>query len=250
MISGQLTEIKLSRPMNTRKEEALAALSLDGRWLALSHGDGTISIWNVEAVRMQCAVRAPSLQKIESMVFADDGSKLVFVCGDEVCLHDTKTGELYARFRHHHRDFIISLAYSNAARLLALGSFDDTASVWEIGEAPVQRVVLRGHRASIRGIHFLDDARYVLTVGGEHCAKLWDAHTGRMRLTLHNASLASTAASEGRTLATLGRRSIQFFRYATVEEVAKSAWWREQQSIRGRGPTVRQTQTSAVNVVQ
>jgi WD40 repeat protein len=197
---------------------------------------------------MQCAVRAPSPQKIVSMAFADDGSKLVFVCGHEVCLHDTKTGKLFARFRHHHRDYIMSLAYSNAARLLALGSFDDTASVWEINEVPIERVVLRGHRASIRGIHLLDDARYVLTVGGEHCAKLWDARTGRMRLTLHNASWSSTSASKGRTLATLGRRSIQFFRYATAEEVAKSAWWQEQQSI--RGSTIRQTQSSAANVVQ
>jgi WD40 repeat protein len=229
VVTGNTAEIKVNHPVNTRHEEALAAFSRDGRWLALNHGQGSITLWNVEAGRAQCTIPAPSLKKLEAMVFGDEGTTLVFVCGNQVCVHDTLTGKLLTpRFVHRHRDKVLCLAYSHDARRLAIGSFDDTASIWDIGDTPTERVVLRGHRASIRGIHLLDGVRYVLTVGGDHCTKLWDNRTGRMRLTLHNTNWTSTAASEGRTLATLGRRSIQFFRYATAAEVAASSWWQNQ----------------------
>jgi WD40 repeat protein len=243
--TGNTAEIQLTRPVNIRHEEELAALSRDGRWLALNHGDGSITVWNVEAGRTECTIQAPTLKQLYSMVFGDEGTTLVFVCGDQVCLHDIATGKLLvSRFRHGHRDKVRCLAYSHAARRLAIGSFDDTSSIWDIGELPTERVVLRGHRASIQGIHLLDNARHVLTVGGDHCTKLWDAQTGRMRLTLHNTNWSSTSAREGRTLATLGRRSIQLFRYATPEEVAASTWWREQIAVRSRGQPARDTQHS------
>jgi WD40 repeat protein len=246
--TGYTAEIQLTRPVNIRNEEELAALSRDGRWLALNHGDGSITVWNVESGRTECTIQTPTLKQLYAMVFGDEGTTLVFVCGDQVCLHDTATGKLLvSRFRHGHRDKVRCLAYSHAARRLAIGSFDDTASLWDIGELPTEGVVLRGHRASIQGIHLLDNARHVLTVGGDHCTKLWDAQTGRMRLTLHNTNWTSTSASEGRTLATLGRRSIQFFCYATAEEVAASAWWREQLSTRGHSQLPRVSQPSTAN---
>jgi WD40 repeat protein len=223
---GVFDEIPFRPPPTTSLEEAMAALSRDGRWIALNHGNGSIIVWNVQARRTECTIRAPTSKVVEAMVFSNEGTAIAFICGDDVCLHDTATGTLLApRFRHSHRDFVLCLAYSREARRLAIGSFDDTASIWEVDESPTELVVLRGHRASIRGIHLLDDARYVLTVGGDHCTKLWDAITGRTRLTLRNTNWSSTAASDGRTLATLGRRSIQLFRCATPEEVTDSAWW-------------------------
>jgi serine/threonine protein kinase len=232
--TGETSHIQLSHPVDTT-HEMVAAFSQDGRWLALNHGDGSITVWNVEAGRSACTIRAPTLKRVGVMVFGDEGTTLVFLCGDAVCIHEAATGKLIVPpFRHRHRDYILCLSYSHTARRLAIGSFDDTASVWSIDDSPTELSVLRGHRASIRGIYLVDGARHVLTVGGDHCTKLWDSQTGRMRLTLHNTNWTSTSASDGRTLATLGRRSIQFFRYATPEEVAGSLWWHQQLSTRNR----------------
>lgn len=123
--------------------------SPDGRWLAAAVGQGRVMIWRGPEVRVlqmpvyRCIVRF-SPDSATLAVGARDGSVRLFSTMDlaESGHWDTGHGALSG------------LSWSPDGRTLAVSSWwDDTASLWDVASRQ-ERVVLRGHTASVYCVAF------------------------------------------------------------------------------------------------
>jgi WD40 repeat protein len=76
-----------------------------------------------------------------------------------------------------HIDSVLCLAFDPSGRVLASGSNDTTAILWDI-PAFQPRVVLRGHTKDVRALAFSPDGARVATAGGDGSLRLWSVATG------------------------------------------------------------------------
>jgi roadblock/LC7 domain-containing protein len=106
------------------------------------------------------------------------------------------------RTRLTHDEGVLAVAFSPDGRLLATGSFDPTARIWDA--ATGQKRARTTHDSAVWAVAFSPDGRLLATGSADQTARIWDAATGgeRARVT-HDALVAAVAFSpDGRLLAT------------------------------------------------
>ncbi|MBX7133085.1 MAG: AAA-like domain-containing protein [Fimbriimonadaceae bacterium] len=105
---------------------------------------------------------------------------------------------------HGHSENVLSLAFSPNGGLVATGSMDGTAKVWD-AETGKELLTLKGYPGDIYSVAFSPDGKRIATASTDGTARVWDVQTGRKLFTLngHVAALVSvTFAPDGRRLAT------------------------------------------------
>jgi WD40 repeat protein len=99
---------------------------------------------------------------------------------------------------------VLSVAFSLDGRILATGSGDGTARLWDSATGR-PRATLTSHTDAVTSVAFSPDGRTLATGSGDGTARLWDTATGRPRaiLTSHTDAVRLVAFSpDGHTLAT------------------------------------------------
>ncbi|GGQ51816.1 hypothetical protein GCM10010145_21460 [Streptomyces ruber] len=102
-----------------------------------------------------------------------------------------------------HEASVTSVAYGPDARVLATGSEDNTARLWDTTTGHAR--ALEGHRGYLNAVALSPDGKILATGSDDRTARLWDTATGRLRTTLtgHRDDVDGIAFSpDGRTLAT------------------------------------------------
>lgn len=130
--------------------------------------------------------RAPN-----AAVFSPDGSLLVIGGGEpgvqgEARVYETKSGKL-VRTITGHRDGLYAVAISPNAKLLATGSYDKTAAIWNL-QTGEQLHFLQGHNGPIFAADFRADSKVLATCSGDSTVKLWNVATGDRLDTLNEAA--------------------------------------------------------------
>jgi WD40 repeat protein len=75
--------------------------------------------------------------------------------------------------------WIRAVALSADGKLLAAGSFDDTAWLWDIASGrAIQR--FKGHESAVMALAFSRDGKWLFTGSQDAAVCLWDVHTGKM----------------------------------------------------------------------
>jgi WD40 repeat protein len=198
----------------------------DGKELISVSDDETIRFWDVASGEPIRVVRPPigtgNQGRLYAAALSPDGRTLA-VGGyglkdavGSIYLISTVTGRIEHVLKGH-TSVIQSLAFGIAPGgrlLLASGSYDHTARIWDPATRECQRV-LEGHTDSIHGVAFAPDASRLATASYDKTARIWSMADGRCLRALqgHANEVQCVAWSpDGTLLATGGvDRSIKFW---------------------------------------
>ncbi|MDQ1294473.1 MAG: hypothetical protein QG608_2356, partial [Actinomycetota bacterium] len=82
-----------------------------------------------------------------------------------------------------HTDWVNAVAFSPDGSLLATGSDDGTARLWDLtGEKPP--TILSGHTDRVLGVAFSPDGSLLASASDDGTTRLWNSHAGTLLATL------------------------------------------------------------------
>src|SRR5262249_28059811 len=77
-----------------------------------------------------------------------------------------------------HQDGVSAMAMSPDGKLLATGSLDDTARLWEAASGKTHGPPLR-HQDRVRAVAFSPDGKLLATASEDRTVRVWDTATGQ-----------------------------------------------------------------------
>ncbi len=179
-----------------------SAASPDGRQLALWGGSNLILLDTSTLARRKLESYAEFFQAV---AFTDDGKALVAGCADKVKWFNLAAGQ--PRVLHdNHTDWVTSVAVTRDGRLVASGSKDRTAILWDV-RGNQQRAEIKGYTQPVR-VRFFPDGKTLATwAPNENKVRRWDTASGKERTPLrgHTAGVSGVFFSpDGKTVAVPG----------------------------------------------
>ncbi len=189
----------------------------DGKELISVSNDKTIRVWDAATGEILRVLRLPidvgPWGELYAAALSPNGKTLaVGGAGPEkdnsgaIYLISLADGTLERVIRGHKMS-IFSLAFSPDGKLLASGSADKTARLWDVTTGDC-RQTLSGHTNFVKGVIFSPDGRHVATASHDQTGRIWSAQTGESEVVLrgHDKEVDCAAWSpDGKTLATGGR---------------------------------------------
>lgn len=187
----------------TGHEGRVSAVSFspDGKRLASGSNDSTIRLWDVEAGYELRTIEAHS-SRVNCISFSPDGHFIASGSDDTICIHDLRTGRLWAQLLTDSR--VLSLVFTPDGRTLAAGSGNSVLRLWEVtnGRETKRSEILSdmAHSAS-----FSPDGKHLAVSSHHPVVRVWDIETGLefRRLESHYAAGVRSVSfsQDGRLLA-------------------------------------------------
>jgi WD40 repeat protein/tRNA A-37 threonylcarbamoyl transferase component Bud32 len=211
-------------PLPAGGEVLSAALSPDGRMLALGTGAGLrVLEW---PSRKAVFEQADAPGRVLGLAFSRDGRTLAVASDDEtVRLLDAAAGRQLAACRGH-MQAVNAVAFLSEGRTMITAGADGTLKTWDASRPP-DPVPLPGHVGVAGAATIAPDGRWAATVDLK-AVRIWNLPTGRLRhtLALQNDSkgrprlvFATAASPDSRLLAVGGRdREVRLFDAVTGRE--------------------------------
>jgi WD40 repeat protein len=174
---------------NGRAARSLA-LSLDGRWLAVTGTNGRTHMWDVDSQKSLGTVGT----RVLTASFSADGGKLVTGGSNAIArVWDVKSGKPVTPPLEGHHNLITSVSFSHDGRHVVTTSRDHDARVWD---AQTGRHIwtFSGSYAQLNSAAFSYDDRWVVTAGPA-AAGIWDMETGRRLIAVNGRDHPLTAVA-------------------------------------------------------
>jgi WD40 repeat protein len=161
----------------------VAALTDDGKTMAVGRGDGKTSLWDLtDRTRPVKLVELPLRRLLMSIAFTPDGRTMAVGEGFNVTMFDVTNKSAPIRltsmpFTDNTGYSATSLEFTPDGRTLAVGSSDrGTTWLWDVADParPHRTGVLPGHSSQVLWASFSPDGRILATSGLNNSVVLWD----------------------------------------------------------------------------
>lgn len=153
---------------------------------------------------LQPLVATQQLGSLWTARYAPDGRRVLTIGGNDARMFDATTGKPGLRFSPH--GAVAAIAITQDGRLVATGSWDGTAKLWDASTGKVLQQLVGGHTGYINSIDFSPDGKWVATASDDGTARLWRTANGQQADTVfegHTGSVRSVRFSpDGQRLLT------------------------------------------------
>jgi WD40 repeat protein/serine/threonine protein kinase len=163
--AGAWTENRVSIPRGT----SCAAMTPDGRWLALGKGNEGVMTWNTAESEPRELV--PLARGAEAVAISSDATRIATGgVGKIISIWDRATGKLVRTLAGHTRA-ITALAFDPAGATLASAGDDLTIRLWDTSTGqPIATFI--GHSATIERLQFCPDG-ILLSASKDRTIRIW-----------------------------------------------------------------------------
>ncbi|MGB3516780.1 MAG: protein kinase [Elainellaceae cyanobacterium] len=211
--TAQLWELVGNPALTVLEEEgpilAIAFSPVDSL-IAVSSGDGTLSLWHEDGRRLRqwqteypvhtltfspdgqilaatnhrnvqlwqpdsgsLLLTLPPMNPVNAIAFSPDGQYLATASTDTTArVWETRSGLEVARLTHD--SFVESVTFSPDGAFVATASLDNTARIWDWQQATPQELARLEHGSFVESVLFSPDGQYIATASLDNTARLWD----------------------------------------------------------------------------
>jgi predicted Ser/Thr protein kinase len=158
---------------------AAADFSRDGRWLAVSMGNGDVLVYDAKTLTHR-AWKGHGLQSL-SLAFSPDSQRL-YSCSTDASVRSWSVADGVTRaIQHHHPKGAFAVACSPDGRRVAVGSAQGDIWIWDAPDLREKEVLVPPQEGIIHTLAFSPDGGR-LAAGGEAGALwIWDLKSGARR---------------------------------------------------------------------
>jgi len=136
------------------------------------YGENALKIWDAKTGNLLSTIRHDSM--VWSLAWTSDQKKLIAGSLSSIRIFDTATWQQIAILKGHTQG-VRSLSLFQNDRLLASGSWDHTARLWNLDtNLPVGPPIQ--HQDSVNGAAISADGKQLVTACGDNNAYVWDIH--------------------------------------------------------------------------
>lgn len=181
------------------------AFSPDGRSIAATHRDNSVTLWDAASGQLTTTLNGHTDQ-VFSLAFTTDGKFLATGSRDEhVKLWDVTNGQEVFDSKIHTAG-VKAVAISPDGQFMVTGSDDQSAIVWDL-KTRQPKVTLKEHVNEIWSVAFSPDGKWIATGSYDRSIKLWNWRNASVAYTLrgHASGVRSLAFSpDGKRLVSGG----------------------------------------------
>ncbi len=181
-----------------RAQAVALAIDRQGRRLAIGWNDGRIELRDLVTGSPPRSIQGnPSL-----FALSPDGRWLALPGPDRTVEIRPTDGDGPSLTLGRMRGEITSLAFSSDGSTLGCGSWNQTATLWDVARRE-ELLTLRGHKEKVTDLAFSPDGKWVATTSQDYTARIWDAQSGQMLAVLPGPgmNLAVVFSPDGRYVA-------------------------------------------------
>jgi len=152
------------------------ALSNSKQTIALADSSGSVRLLTISDGTVTQTL--PGSGKVLDLRFSPDDRILANAAGSDINLFDAHSGILIKKLTKHDAA-VNTIAFSANGRLLASGSDDRTAIIWDT-ESGKSKHILKGHDQTVRAVAFSPDGSLLASGSGNASVVLWDVASGHL----------------------------------------------------------------------